>query len=68
MLMTLTGETKEAVLNLEIIELTDRDGDKNMITVSAQAHKACEKFEKFMIPHNISLNSNNYILKLNHLK
>ena len=60
--MNLTREAKEAVSNMQINELTDKNGVENLIAVldqmylkdkSAQAYEANEIFGKFARPHNM---------------
>lgn len=72
--MTLTGEAKEAVLNLEISSLTGDDGMENLIKEldnlylkdeSSLAYEAYETFEKFIRPHNMSISD--YVIKFEQL-
>ena len=69
--MTLIGEAKEAVLNVGINELKDKNEVVNLIALldqmyfrdeSAQAYEAYETFEKFVRPYNMT--TADYVIKL----
>ena len=71
--MTLTGEAKEALLNMEINELKDNNGVENLIAVldqmylrdeNPQANEAFKTFEKFVRPY--ILTTADYVMKLCH--
>ena len=73
-LMTLSGEAKEAVLNMNIEALTDKTGVKNLIEEldkmylkdeSSQAYEAYETFEKFVRPSGMSISD--YVIKFEQL-
>ena len=72
--MTLSGEAKEAVLNMNIEALTDKTGIKNLIEEldkmylkdeSSQAYEAYETFEKFVRPSGMSISD--YVIKFEQL-
>ena len=72
--MTLSGEAKEAVLNMDLEKLTAKDGVVNLIDVldrmylkdeSSQAYEAYETFEKFVRPSNMTIAD--YVIKFEQL-
>ena len=72
--MTLIGEAREAVLNMDIEKLTDKLGVKYLIEEldkmylkdeSSQAYEAYECFEKFVRPHGMSISD--YVIKFEQL-
>ena len=72
--MTLTGEAREAVLNMDLEKLTDKSGVKNLIEIldnmylkdeSARAYEAYESFEKFIRPQGMSISD--YVIKFEQL-
>ena len=72
--MTLTGEAREVVLNMDLEKLTDKSGVKNLIEIldniylkdeSSQAYEAYESFEKFIRPQSMSISG--YFIKFEQL-
>ena len=72
--MTLRGEAKEAILNMDIALLTAANGVKNLTDEldkmylkdeSSQAYEAYEIFEKFMRPSGMSISD--YVIKFEQL-
>lgn len=72
--MTLAGEAKEAVLNMDLEKLTAKDGVVNLIDTldrmylkdeSSQAYEAYESFEKFVRPSNMTIAD--YVIKFEQL-
>ena len=68
--MTLTGEGREAILNMDIEKLTEKTGVNNLMAEldkmylndeSSQAHEAYETFEKFVWPSGMSVSD--YVIK-----
>ena len=62
--MTLTGEAREAILNMDIEKLTEKAGVNNLMVeldkmylkdLSSQAYEAYETFEKFVRPSGMSI-------------
>ena len=72
--MTLTGEARKAILNVDIEKLTEKAGVNNLMVEldkmylkdeSSQAYEAYETFEQFVRPSGMSISD--YVIKFEQL-